>query len=69
VRLQVVDASERVIATRTGTAGHGKPSLTWTPRTAGNFELRASATDLAGNPSEERAIALEVLPAKPAKKR
>jgi hypothetical protein len=65
VRLQVVDASGRVIATRTGTADHGKRSLAWTPGTAGTYELRATATDLAGNPSEERAIALEVLPAKP----
>jgi hypothetical protein len=64
VRLQVVSASGRVIATRTGSAGYGKRFFTWTPRTAGTFELRATATDLAGNASEERTIALEVLPAK-----
>lgn len=68
VRLQVVDADGRVIATRTGSAGYGKRFFTWTPRTAGTFELRATATDLAGNASEERAIPLEVLPAKPPRK-
>ena len=65
VRLQVVDAaSGRVVATVAGSAGYGKRSLLWTPRRAGEFELRASATDLAGNASEVRTIALEVLPAK-----
>ena len=68
VRLQVVDAGGRVVATRTGSAGYGKRFFTWTPRTAGTFELRATATDLAGNASEERTIALEVLPAKPPRK-
>jgi hypothetical protein len=68
VRLQVVDATGRVVATRTGTAGYGKRFLVWTPRRAGTFELRASATDLAGNASEERAIPLEVLPPKPPRK-
>jgi hypothetical protein len=73
VRLQVVDADGDVVATRTATAGYGKRFLTWTPRTAGDFELRASATDLAGNASDVRTIALEVLPAtrprKPATRR
>jgi hypothetical protein len=68
VRLQVVGEDSRVVATVAGTAGYGKRSLTWTPRTAGQFVLRASATDLAGNASELRTIALEVLPAKPPKK-
>lgn len=68
VRLQVVAADGDVIATRSGTAGYGKRFFTWTPRTAGDFELRASATDLAGNASEVRTIALEVLPAKPPRK-
>ncbi len=62
VRLAVVDASGRTIATRSGTVGYGKRFLTWTPRTPGTFELRASATDLAGNVSAQRTIALEVLP-------
>ncbi|HEX8744139.1 MAG TPA: D-glucuronyl C5-epimerase family protein [Thermoleophilaceae bacterium] len=64
VRLEVVDAGGRAVATRSGSAGYGKRFFTWTPRTAGSFELRASATDLAGNASEVRAIPLEVLPAK-----
>jgi len=67
VRLEVIDRAGRVIATRTATASYGKRSLTWTPRTAGAFELRASATDLAGNASRPRAIPLEILPAKPAR--
>jgi hypothetical protein len=69
VRLQVVDAGGDVVATRSGTAGYGKRSFTWTPRRAGDFELRASATDLAGNASEVRTIPLEVLPAKRTRKR
>jgi hypothetical protein len=69
VRLAVVDGSgRRTIATRVGTAGHGKRFFTWTPRTPGTFELRASATDLAGNASEERTIALEVLPPRRARR-
>ena len=68
VRLQIVNADGRVIATVAGSAGYGKRSLTWTPRTPGKFELRASATDLAGNASAIRTIALEVLPVKPARK-
>jgi hypothetical protein len=68
VRLQVVDANERVVATVSGSAGYGKRSFTWRPRRAGDFELRASATDLAGNASEVRSIALEVLPAKKPRK-
>ena len=68
VRLEVVNASGRVVATIAGSAGYGKRSLTWTPRTAGDYELRATATDLAGNASDVRTIALEVLPAKPAKR-
>ena len=64
VRLQVVDAGGRVVATRSATVGYGKRFLTWTPRRPGAFELRATAADLAGNDSEERAVALEVLPPK-----
>ena len=68
VQLQVVREDGRVVATIVSSAGYGKRSFKWLPRTAGDYELRASATDLAGNASEVRTIALEVLPAKPAKK-
>jgi hypothetical protein len=63
VRLQVADG-DRIVATRRATVGYGKRSLTWTPRVPGVFELRATATDLAGNDSIERTIELEVLPPK-----
>ena len=63
VRLQVADG-DRIVATRRATAGYGKRSLTWTPTEPGTFELRATATDLAGNDSIERTIELEVLPPK-----
>lgn len=61
VRLQVADG-DRIVATRRATVGYGKRSLTWTPTVPGTFELRATATDLAGNDSVERTIDLEVLP-------
>jgi hypothetical protein len=65
VRLQVADpADDRIVATVSGTVGYGKRSLTWTPRTPGRFELRATASDLAGNDSIERTVELEVLPKK-----
>jgi hypothetical protein len=63
VRLQVADG-DRIVATRRATVGYGKRSLAWTPRVPGIFELRATATDLAGNDSIERTIELEVLPPK-----
>ena len=65
VRLEVVDDAGRTIAVRSGTVGRGKRFLVWKPAAAGAFELRASATDLAGNESDEQSIALEVLPRKP----
>lgn len=61
VRLQVADG-DRIVATRRATVGYGKRSITWTPTREGTFELRATATDLAGNDSIERTIELEVLP-------
>lgn len=64
VRLQVVDARGRAVATISGSAGYGKRVLAWMPRRAGRFKLRARATDLAGNRSKVRTIALEVLPKK-----
>ena len=63
VRLQVAEG-KRIVATRSATAGYGKRSLEWTPRQPGVFELRATASDLAGNDSIERTIELEVLPPK-----
>ena len=63
VRLQVANG-DRIVATRRATTGYGKRSLTWTPREPGTYELRATATDLAGNDSIERTIELEVLPPK-----
>ena len=65
VRLEVVDGTGRTIAVRSGTAGRGKRFFMWRPAEAGDFELRASATDLAGNEADEQSIALEVLPPKP----
>jgi hypothetical protein len=67
VRLEVREEG-RVVAVRSGTVGRGKRFFTWTPRAAGQLELRASATDLAGNAAEPRSTALEVLPAKPKRK-
>jgi D-glucuronyl C5-epimerase-like protein len=64
VRIEVADG-QRVVAVRSATVGRGKRFLVWRPSTGGEFELRVSATDLAGNESEERSIPLEVLPPKP----
>jgi hypothetical protein len=64
VRVEVVDG-QRVVAVRGATVGRGKRFFLWKPAAPGEFELRVSATDLAGNESEERSIPLEVLPPKP----
>jgi hypothetical protein len=68
VRLQVAEG-DRIVATRTATVGYGKRFLTWIPRTPGTYELRATASDLAGNDSVERTIELEVLAPRPPKRR
>jgi hypothetical protein len=67
VRLQVANG-DRIVATRSATVGYGKRFLTWTPRTPGLYELRATAADLAGNDSIERTIELEVLPPRPTRR-
>jgi hypothetical protein len=64
VTLTVLDG-ERTVLRRTATVGRGKRFLEWTPTTAGTFELRVAATDLAGNRAEKESSAeVEVLPAK-----
>jgi hypothetical protein len=70
VGLTVTDSAGRTVLSTSATVGRGQRYFTWrTPAKAGLYDLRLTATDLAGNRAEPADGALRILKARRAKRR